>query len=50
MTGNVATFTTMPIATIKPSHSTEVSTSGNSATKVARQLRKVIRQNSVTAR
>jgi hypothetical protein len=35
--------------TINASQSTEVSISGNSATSVARQLRKVIRQNSVTA-
>ncbi|MNP33991.1 hypothetical protein D3C76_1272560 [compost metagenome] len=50
ITGKVATFTPMPMATISASQRIEVSTSGNSATSVARQLRKVIRQNSVTAR
>ncbi|MNE63088.1 hypothetical protein D3C80_1584170 [compost metagenome] len=50
ITGKVATFTPMPMATIKASQRIEVSTSGNKATTVARQLRKVIRQNSVTAR
>ncbi|MNP07042.1 hypothetical protein D3C76_990510 [compost metagenome] len=50
ITGKVATLTPMPMATISASHSTEVSISGRIATRVARQLRKVIRQNSVTAR
>ncbi|MNC80229.1 hypothetical protein D3C75_1329560 [compost metagenome] len=50
MTGKVATFTPMPMATIRASQRIEVNTSGSSATRVARQLRKVIRQNSVTAR
>ncbi|MNH06813.1 hypothetical protein D3C79_661920 [compost metagenome] len=43
-------MTPMPIITISASHSTEVSIRGSTATSVARQLRKVIRQNTVTAR
>ncbi|MNQ72747.1 hypothetical protein D3C85_874590 [compost metagenome] len=50
ITGRVATLTPMPMATISASHSTEVSISGTRATRVARQLRKVMRQNRVTAR
>ncbi|MOA11294.1 hypothetical protein D3C78_1312280 [compost metagenome] len=50
ITGRVATLTPMPMATISASQRIEVSTSGSSATRVARQLRKVIRQKMVTAR
>ncbi|MNW23200.1 hypothetical protein D3C71_2251630 [compost metagenome] len=50
ITGRVATFTPIPITTIKASQRIEVSTSGSRATSTARQLRKVIRQNTMTAR
>ncbi|MNE79653.1 hypothetical protein D3C80_1761580 [compost metagenome] len=49
ITGRVATLTPMPMATISASQSTEVSTSGRMATSAARQLRKAIRQNRITA-
>ncbi|MOA13805.1 hypothetical protein D3C78_1338680 [compost metagenome] len=49
ITGSVATFTPIPSTTINASQRIEVSTSGRTATRVARQLRKVIRQNTQTA-
>ena len=48
-TGSVATFTPMPSATIRASHSTEVMTSGTTATTTARQLRKVMKHSTMTA-
>ncbi len=48
-TGSVATLTPMPSATISASHSTEVMTSGTTATTTARQLRKVMKQSTITA-
>ncbi|MOA44508.1 hypothetical protein D3C78_1693210 [compost metagenome] len=49
ITGRVATFTPMPMYTISASQRIEVSTSGRIATSAARQLRKAIRQNRITA-
>ena len=49
MTGSVATLTPMPSTTISASHSSEVISSGTSATSTARQLRKVMKHSSVTA-
>ncbi|MNN21764.1 hypothetical protein D3C81_1350970 [compost metagenome] len=49
ITGSVATLTPIPSTTISASQRIEVSTSGRTATSVARQLRKVIRQNTQTA-
>ena len=50
ITGSVATLTPMPSATISASHSTEVITSGTTATTTARQLRKVMKHSTITAR
>ncbi|MDT4853327.1 hypothetical protein FQZ97_875890 [compost metagenome] len=49
ITGSVATFTPMPRATISASASSEVSTSGSTATTTARQERKVMKHSSTTA-
>ena len=49
ITGSVATLTPMPSATISASHSTDVMTSGTTATTTARQLRKVTKQSTITA-
>ncbi|MNP08337.1 hypothetical protein D3C76_1004020 [compost metagenome] len=49
ITGNVATFTPMPNQTISASQRIEVSISGTTATTTARQLRKVMKHNTITA-
>ena len=49
MTGSVATFTPMPSSTISASHNIEVSTSGSTATTVARHDRKVSQHSRMTA-
>ncbi|MNE89492.1 hypothetical protein D3C80_1869030 [compost metagenome] len=48
MTGSVATLTPMPSQTIRASHNTVVINNGISATRTARQLRKVIRHSRIT--
>ncbi|MNL37034.1 hypothetical protein D3C87_1591550 [compost metagenome] len=49
ITGKVATFTPMPSQTIRASQRIEVSIKGTTATTTARQLRKVMKQSTVTA-
>ncbi|MNE47788.1 hypothetical protein D3C80_1422090 [compost metagenome] len=49
ITGRVATLTPMPSTTISASQSTEVITRGTTATTTARQLRKVMKQSTMTA-
>ncbi|MNP08984.1 hypothetical protein D3C76_1010730 [compost metagenome] len=49
ITGKVATLTPMPNQTINASQRMEVSISGITAQRVARQERKVIRHSKITA-
>ena len=49
ITGRVATLTPMPSSTISASHRMEVMASGTTATTTARQLRKVLTHNTITA-
>ena len=49
ITGSVATLTPMPSPTISASHRIDVTISGTTATITARQLRKVMKQSTITA-